>query len=84
MRDLPVDHRERVGRRAGRSPSRSACHRESRPAQVATTPGMAETLSRDWRKAAWFYARYGVTEGQFCRGIPVGTVEASNELAEPL
>jgi hypothetical protein len=29
---------------------------------VATTPGLAETLQRDWQKAARFYARIGVTE----------------------
>jgi hypothetical protein len=37
---------------------------------VATHPGMAETLRGDWRKAAWFYARFGVTEGQFRQGTP--------------
>ncbi len=31
----------------------------------ATHPGMAETLRDDWRKAAWFYGRLGITEGQF-------------------
>jgi hypothetical protein len=39
-------------------------------AMVATHPGMAETFRGDWRKAAWFYARFGITEGQFCRGVP--------------
>ena len=32
---------------------------------VATHPGLAEALARDWRKAAWFYARFGITEAQF-------------------
>jgi hypothetical protein len=27
-------------------------------------------LTRDWRKAAWFYARFGITEGQFRNGVP--------------
>ena len=34
-------------------------------AVVATTPGLAETLAGDWRKAERFYARYGVTEEMF-------------------
>jgi len=32
---------------------------------VATTPGLAEVLARDWRKAARFYARFAITEEQF-------------------
>jgi hypothetical protein len=44
-----------------------------------TTPGTAETLARDWRKAAWFYARFGITEGQFRKGVPLEDVD-SNEL----
>ena len=27
-------------------------------------PGVAEVLARDWRKAAWFSARFGITEGR--------------------
>jgi hypothetical protein len=30
---------------------------------------MAETLARDWRKAAWFYERYEITEGMFRHGV---------------
>jgi len=30
---------------------------------------MAEVLARDWRKAGWVYARFGITEGQFRRGM---------------
>jgi hypothetical protein len=36
---------------------------------VATTLGLAETLARDWRKAARFYARSGITEQQFRYGV---------------
>ena len=39
-------------------------------AVVATTRGLAELLARDWRKAARFYARFGITEGMFRRGSP--------------
>jgi hypothetical protein len=34
---------------------------------VATDP--AETLARDGRKAAWFYARFGLTEAHFRQGV---------------
>ena len=34
-------------------------------AVVANTPGLAETLQGDWRKAAMFYARRGISESQF-------------------
>jgi hypothetical protein len=41
-------------------------------AVVTSTRGLAETLHSDWRKAARFYARFGITEGMFRRGVPVG------------
>jgi hypothetical protein len=37
---------------------------------VAITPGLAETLARDGRKAARFYARFRVTEAQLRHGVP--------------
>jgi len=57
-----------------RAAARNLCELRARVkaarAVVGTTPGMAEELARDWRKAAWFYARFGITEGQFRRGVP--------------
>ncbi len=44
-------------------------------AVVATHPGMAEVLARDWRKAAWFDARFGITEGQFRFGVRLSFTE---------
>ena len=38
-------------------------------AVVAGTPGLAEVLAGDWRRAALFYARLGVTEEMFRRGV---------------
>ena len=32
---------------------------------VANTPGLAEVLAKDWRKAGLFYARWGITEVMF-------------------
>ncbi len=37
---------------------------------VVTTPGLAETLQRDWQKAVRFFARFGITEIQFLHGVP--------------
>jgi hypothetical protein len=37
---------------------------------VATTPGFAENLHRDWREAAHFYGRYGITEEMRRFGVP--------------
>ena len=37
---------------------------------VATTPGLAEILRGDWKRAAKFYARYGITEGILRNGVP--------------
>jgi hypothetical protein len=34
-------------------------------AAVSTTPGLAEHLSRDWQRAARFYARFGISEEMF-------------------
>jgi len=36
--------------------------------------------TNDWRKAAWFYARFGITEGQFRGGVPT---ESSGVLDKP-
>lgn len=38
-------------------------------AVVARTPGLVETPAKDWRKAAMFYARFGVTEGMLRHGM---------------
>ncbi len=39
-------------------------------ALVATTPGLAIILARDWQKAARFYAGFGITEAMFRSGVP--------------
>jgi len=36
---------------------------------VSTTPGVATVIATDWRKAAGFYARFGITETQFRHGV---------------
>lgn len=47
-------------------------------AVIARTPALPETLARDWRRAARFYARYGVTEGLVRHGVPAGDSECRN------
>jgi hypothetical protein len=38
-------------------------------AVVSRTPGLREILATDWKKAARFYARFGLAEAQFRRGV---------------
>ncbi|MCI4343645.1 MAG: hypothetical protein L3J92_05985 [Thermoplasmata archaeon] len=66
---LPDDSREADERAAARTMRELRARVKAARALVATTPGMAETLARDWRKAAGFYARFGITEGQFRDGV---------------
>ncbi len=46
-----------------------ACVRRAR-AVVASTPGLEDTLSSDWRKAARFCARFGIAEGMLRSRVP--------------
>jgi hypothetical protein len=39
---------------------------------VSRTPGLAETLTTDWQKAARFYARFAISEALFRDGVPAG------------
>jgi hypothetical protein len=43
---------------------------------VATTPGLSETLARDGRKAASFYARFRVTERMLRDAVHVDVSQA--------
>jgi hypothetical protein len=44
-------------------------------AVASATPGLKETLTRDWQKAACFYARFGIAAEQFLSGVPNGPVK---------
>jgi hypothetical protein len=44
-------------------------------AVVATTPGLADILQRDWMRAARFYARFGITEEKFRHGVAISDPE---------
>jgi hypothetical protein len=41
---------------------------KSARAMVSTTLGLTETLARDWKKVARFYARFGITAAMFRDG----------------
>ncbi len=69
--DLPDDSREADERAAERRLRELRARVKAARAVVATTPGLAELLQRDWRKAARFYARFGITESQFRLGIRI-------------
>jgi hypothetical protein len=69
---LPDDSREVVERASERRLRELRARVKAARATVATTPGLAETLARDWRKAARFYARFGIAEAMFRHGVPKG------------
>ncbi len=66
---LPDDSREADERAAERRVRDLRGRVKAARAVVATTPGLAETLARDWQKAARFYARFGISETQFRHGV---------------
>jgi hypothetical protein len=49
---------------------------------VATQLRRPVTLSRDWRKAARFYARFGITQAMFRHGVPLGPADKETESPE--
>jgi len=65
---LPDDSREADERAAERRLRELRGRVKAARAVVSTTPGLAETLTRDWVKAARFCARFQVTEAQFRYG----------------
>ena len=62
---LPDDFREEDERAAERHLRDLRGRVKSARAVVAGTPGLTEALAKDWRKAARFYARFGITEEMF-------------------
>ena len=66
---LPDDSREADERAAERRLRDLRGRVKAARALVATTPGLAETLQRDWQKAARFYARFEITETRFRHGV---------------
>jgi hypothetical protein len=72
---LPDDSREADERAAERRLRDLRARVKVARALVSTTPGLAETLSRDWQKAAQFYARHRITEAMLRHGVSPGDRE---------
>jgi hypothetical protein len=66
---FPDDSREEDERMAERRLRDLRSRVKMARAVVSTTPGLAEILARDWRRAARFYARFGITEAMFRHGV---------------
>jgi len=66
---LPDDSLEADERAVERALREARARVKAARAIVSTTPGLAETLVRDWQKAARFYSRFGITEGQLHHGV---------------
>jgi hypothetical protein len=69
---LPDDSREADERAAEQGPRELRARVKVASAVVGATPGLAETLQSDWRKAARFYVGFGVTEETFRYGATAG------------
>jgi hypothetical protein len=81
---MPDDSREADERAAeGRLRELRAQVKAAR-AVVATTPGLAERLACDRRKAARFYVRFGITEEAFRHGVPGTSLTGADDLVERL
>ena len=81
---LPDDCREEDERAKERRLRELRGRVKAARAAVAKTPGLAETLASDWRRAARFYARFGVTEGMFRLGVPPDEPAISRGFSEHL
>ena len=71
---LPDDSREEDERQEERRIRDLRGRVKAARAVVSGTPGLAETLAGDWRKAAGFYVRSGVTEAMLRHGVASGSV----------
>jgi hypothetical protein len=78
---LPDDSREEDERDAERRLREVRARVKAARAVVATTPGLAETLASDWKRAARFYVRCGVTESIFRYGVPAKNDERAHSAA---
>ena len=78
---LPDDSREEDERREERRLRDLRGRVKRARAVAASTPGLAETLAGNWRKAASFYARCGITEQMFRSGLPSDSLPTHYELS---
>ena len=80
-RHLPDDSREAEEREAERRLRELRGRVKAVRAVIGSTPGLAEVLACDWRRAARFYARFGVTAELVRHGV-LATSEGAEDLAE--
>ena len=71
-RSLPDDSLEEDERREERHLRDPRGRVKAARAVMSNTPGLSETLESDWKRAAHFYARFGITEAMFRSGVPIG------------
>ena len=79
---LPDDSREADERAAERRLADLRGRVKAARAAITAVPGGKDTFAGDWRKAAVFYARWGVTEAQFRHGVLGSESGAERDLAE--
>ena len=70
MGGLPDDSREEDEREEERRLRDLRGRVKAARAVVASTPGLTDLLRSDWRKAARFHGRFGVTEVLLHHGVP--------------
>jgi hypothetical protein len=68
---LPDDSREEDERREARRLRDLRGRVKAARALVSRTPGLAAILAEDWRRAAMFNARFGLTAPQLVQGVRV-------------
>ncbi len=66
---LPDDSREEDERAEARRVRDLRGRVNAARAVVSGTPGLADQLAADWRRAACFHARFGITEHMFRNGV---------------
>ena len=67
---LPDDSREADERAAERRLSETRARVKVARAVAGATPGLAAILASDWKKAALFHSKFGITEAMFLHGVP--------------
>jgi hypothetical protein len=76
---LPDDSREEDERQEDRHLRDLRGRVKLARAVASKNPSVAEALSRDWRKAARFYAAFAITEAEFRHGVPVARAAADSD-----
>jgi hypothetical protein len=76
---LPDDSREEDERAPARQLHEARARVNASRAMVTTTPGLAETLANDLRKATIFYIARGITEEMFSNGVPAALLLLNGE-----